>query len=110
MTLTLELFDCRPYRARMTREACARRYKAANTNSKPVRGQKASGDGRDRLLTKRLEMGFCIGCPVGKRHLEEVGYHPIGGPGGTSKARKCALCGMTGHNRNTCKNPKILEE
>lgn len=51
---TYDLFECEPYRAKIMRGACAKRYLAANAPSSH--------------MGTRTTYAHCIGCEVGARH------------------------------------------
>lgn len=59
----LDLFECAPYRARLTRQACAARFEAANRERSAARGNAAMA-----AAVAVSTFRHCIGCEVGAAH------------------------------------------
>lgn len=65
------LFDCGPYRARMTKQACADRWRRAQGP------KKRHGNDGGLNFSEQLSHEHCVPCPIGPKHAEE--FPPIGG-------------------------------
>lgn len=73
------LQDCAPYRAKVSRESCARRWRMAQQNMATAEGYMA-----------------CRTCEVGKANAADIGEQPVN----HERARDCVICGIRYVPRN----------
>lgn len=67
-----ELFFCEPYKARLTKPACAARWTKVNAPGvRVVRGQ-----GAIEHAAAAAQFSRCVHCPVGARHLQQAPPSP----------------------------------
>lgn len=85
-----ELFFCVPYRARLTKNACAGRWRKVNGPEARLRRKPASLTSTETSATSvALQYSKCIGCEVGRAHSDAA--PPPSDPEQSSRAKHVRL-------------------
>lgn len=92
------LVDCEPYRTRLTKDSCVRRFAIATHGWK-----KGDPAGSEAAKSAQLRESKCRNCPIG---AERYAGAPVSGKVDTTRKRKgtkkCPGCGSATHSKGLC--------